>query len=117
MLGVCDIVIGILFIFQDWQPSGYIILALLMIYSFVFGSSIGPIVWLYVPEIIPSKIVPFATMTNWLGASICVIFTPIVIKLNDGNPYPVFLFFGAVTLIFFVMNVFLMVETKGRTKA
>jgi MFS transporter, SP family, arabinose:H+ symporter len=117
LLAVCDIVIGIFFIFQDWSASGYIILAFLIIYSFVFGSSIGPIVWLYVPEIIPSKIVPFATMTNWLGASICVIFTPIVIKLNNNNPYPVFFFFGAITFIFFIMNVFLMVETKGRTKA
>jgi len=69
-----------------------------------------------VPEIIPSKIVPFATMTNWLGASICVVFTPIVIKLNNKNPFPVFFFFGGVTILFYIMNVFLMVETKGKNK-
>ena len=49
MLAICDIVIGIFFIFQEWEASGYIILVFLVIYSFVFGSSIGPIVWLYVP--------------------------------------------------------------------
>jgi len=49
------------------------------VYMIVYGISLGPVVWLYVPEIIPAKIVPLATMMNWTGASICVIFTPIVI--------------------------------------
>lgn len=93
-----------------------IIFVLLIIYNVVYGATLGPIVWLYVPEIIPSKIVPLATMTNWFGASICVIFTPIIIKLNDNNPYPVFFFYGGVTFVFFIINFFLMVETKGRTK-
>jgi len=89
---------------------------LLIFYNIIYGATLGPIVWLYVPEIIPSKIVPFATMTNWLGASICVVFTPIVIKLNHKNPFPVFFFFGGVTILFYIMNVLLMVETKGKTK-
>jgi hypothetical protein len=76
---------------------------------------LGPVVWLYVPEIIPAKMVPFATMMNWLGCSLCVIFTPIVIGQDGTNKttYPVFFFFGAITMLFLVVNYCFMVETKG----
>lgn len=77
-LAIVDILIGILFVFSDWEPSGILIFVLLLIYMIIYGVSIGPSVWLYVPEIIPAKIVPLATMMNWLGCSLCVIFTPIV---------------------------------------
>jgi hypothetical protein len=46
---------------------------------------------------------------NWFGCSLCVIFTPIAIHDNDGNPYPVFFFYGAITLVFFVINWIFMV--------
>jgi len=70
----------------------------------IYGISLGPVVWLYVPEIIPARRVPWATMMNWFGASICVICTPIALAQNDGNPYPVFLFFGLVTVTLFIVN-------------
>lgn len=54
-------------------------------------------------------------MMNWFGCSLCVIFTPIAINANGGNPYPVFFFYGALTLIFYFLNLIFMVETKGRT--
>lgn len=114
-LAVTDIAIGILFIFDGWAPSGMFVFALLMIYMIIYGISLGPVVWLYVPEIIPAKIVPLATMMNWFGCSLCVIFTPIAINDNDGNPYPVFLFYGAITFFFFIINSVLMVETKGKS--
>jgi hypothetical protein len=114
-LGVIDILLAVLFLFPDWAPSGILILVLLILYMIVYGVSLGPVVWLYVPEIIPAKIVPFATMMNWTGASLVVIFTPILTQLNDNNPYPVFFFYGGITLVFFVINCFLMVETKGKS--
>lgn len=114
-LALTDIAIGILFIFDDWGPSGMFVFALLIVYMIIYGISLGPVVWLYVPEIIPAKIVPLATMMNWLGCSLCVILTPIAIHDNDNNPYPVFLFYGAITLLFFFVNLALMVETKGKS--
>lgn len=112
-LGIIDIVIGIFFIFNDFSASGYIIFGLLILYNLVYGISLGPVVWLYVPEIIPAKIVPLATMMNWLGCSISVIFTPIAINANDGNAFPVFFFFGGITLLFFIFNASAMIETRG----
>jgi hypothetical protein len=52
---------------------------------------------------------------TWLGSTISTILIPVVIDLNDGNPYPVFLIFGAVTLFFYRINLKYVVETKGKT--
>jgi MFS transporter, SP family, arabinose:H+ symporter len=112
-LGLIDIAIGVLFIFDKSTAYGYTIFGLLILYNIIYGISLGPVVWLYVPEIIPAKIVPLATMMNWIGCSICVVFMPIAIDANDGNPYPVFLFFGCITLVFFLVNFMTMIETKG----
>lgn len=92
-----------------------IIFVFLILFNIGYGATLGPIVWLYVPEIIPAKIVPFITMLNWFSASICVIFTPIAIDVNHNNADAVFFCFGGITLLFFVMNVFLLVETKNKT--
>ena len=54
-------------------------------------------------------------MMNWLASAICVILTPIVIDANGGNPYPVFFFYGGVTIALFFVNLIYMVETKGKT--
>jgi hypothetical protein len=81
----------------------------------IYGVSLGPVVWLYVPEIIPANVVPIATMMNWFGCSLCVILTPIVTKMA-GNSYPVFFFYGGITLIFYFINLIFMVETKGKTR-
>jgi hypothetical protein len=78
-LAICDISLGVLFLFIDsWQPSFWLIFTLLMAYMVIYGISIGPTVWLYVPEIIPAKIVPVATAFNWIGCSICIIILPVL---------------------------------------
>lgn len=66
-LGAIDMAIAVLFVLGGWEPSGYLIFLLLIAFNIVYGVTLGPIIWLYVPEIIPAKVVPLATMTNWLG--------------------------------------------------
>lgn len=53
---------------------------------------------------------------NWFGCSITVIGTPFVVEAV-GSSYPVFFFFGGISLIFAVVNFFLVIETKGLTAA
>ena len=48
-LAIVDIAIGILFVFSGWVGSGYFIFALLIVYMIIYGISIGPSVWMYVP--------------------------------------------------------------------
>ena len=74
-------------------------------YNIVYGISLGPAVWLYVPEIIPAKIVPFATTLNWIGGAITILINPIVSAAAGG--YTIFFIFGGVTLILFVINTLL----------
>jgi len=48
-LGICNIFIGIAFIFISWSASITLIFGLLIIYMIIYGISLGPTVWLYVP--------------------------------------------------------------------
>lgn len=48
-LGIIDILLGIVFIFEDWSASGYISFVLLLLYIIVFGCSTGVVTWIYVP--------------------------------------------------------------------
>ena len=81
---------------------------------FVYGISLGPVVRFYVPEIVPANAVPIATVMNWLSCSVCVIVTPIVNK-EYGNSAPMFLAFGCISVLLFIVNAVMMIETKGKT--
>lgn len=49
-VGIINIVIGIIFLFiNSWAPSFTVILALIGVFMVVFGFTLGPVVWLYVP--------------------------------------------------------------------
>jgi hypothetical protein len=74
----------------------------------IFGLTLGPITWLYVPEIIPANIVPFATVSNWIAATVVYTMTPIVISECGNNPSTLFFIFSGLTIFFFIMNVILM---------
>ena len=95
-VGALDIFIGISFLLLDqkWRPGFGLSMALIMIFNVLYGLSLGPVVWLYIPEICKKKIVPLATATYWCGCSLCVIVAPIVTSIMN-SPYAVFLFFGA----------------------
>lgn len=114
-VAICSLIVGFFFLAMHINGDHSLVfgaMGFIIAFMIIYGLTIGPAVWLYVPEIIPAKIVPPATFMNWLGVSISVIVTPIVIE-EVHSPYPVFLFFGAISLVFFVMNWFMVVETKG----
>ena len=43
-----------------------------------FGISLGPVVWLYIPEIVQANIIPFSTGVNWAAAACCMLLFPII---------------------------------------
>ena len=97
-------------------PGQALILAGLFIYMAVFGLSLGPIVWLYIPEIVQPKIVPFSTATNWICASLVIILFPILTdNVLNKNPAILFLFFTVWCFVSFVFNLKFVVETKDKT--
>ena len=39
----------------------------MFIYMSAYGLSFGPIIWLYIPEIVDPAILPFCAMMNWVA--------------------------------------------------
>lgn len=115
-LGVLSMLIGLVFylLYNKWEAGFGIGMVLIMVFNIVFGLSLGPVVWLYIPEIAEKKVVPLATATYWGGCSLCLIVAPIVTTAM-GTPYAVFLFFGCYTLLMMIPNYLLVVETKDQT--
>lgn len=49
-LGICDAFIGICYLFiKDVNWLGWVIMTLLIIYMMIYGATIGPVVWMYIP--------------------------------------------------------------------
>lgn len=91
------------------EPSKYIIL----IYIFSYGASLGPIVWLYLPEILPEKGVSVAAIANWVGCGILGFIFPILRKaIEIQGTFLIFL--GCCVLAMIYMSIFVK-ETKGKT--
>ena len=84
----------------------------LIIFMADFGLSLGPIVWLYIPEIVEPQIIPFTTLSNWAAAAVVMFLYPIL--SNSLGSGPVFLFFGLWCLISFFINQKYVIETKGK---
>ena len=56
------------------------IVASMCIFMVFFGITLGPLTSLYVLEIVEPKIVPYATMTNLLGATANILIFPLIPK-------------------------------------
>lgn len=108
----CIITLGLLTILGFLEidsVSRYIIL----LFMFSFGISLGPIVWIYVPEILPERGVSMATLANWVSCGIIGLCFPIV--KNAVTIQGTFLIFlGCCVAALFYMFFFIK-ETKGKT--
>jgi SP family sugar:H+ symporter-like MFS transporter len=67
------------FFIKDSNSSG-VALILVGIFMFIidFGLTIGPVVWLYIPEIINSEVIPYSIAVNWTSTSLVIILFPIL---------------------------------------
>lgn len=43
-----------------------------------FGLSLGPIIWLYMPEIVKPAFLPYSTMVNWATSALVILLFPII---------------------------------------
>lgn len=117
--GVACALISIGFFIKDSNSgaSEVMILIGLFFYMAVFGLSLGPVVWLYIPEIVQPKIVPYSTASNWISASLVIILFPIITdNILDKNPGILFVFFTVWCTGSVVFNYFFVLETKDKTE-
>ncbi len=111
-LGICDVFIGVCFVFIDqFAGSSWIIIVVLIFYMIIYGTTIGPTVWMYIPEIIPGSVVPVAATINFLSSACCLTLSPII-TASQGPAFTYFCF-GGITLVITLVNMFGMIESKG----
>jgi FtsH-binding integral membrane protein len=60
----------------DWTNPLIMVSFFTYIISFVI--TLGPIVWLYIPEVVQPNIVPYTTMTNWFCACLIITLFPVI---------------------------------------
>jgi SP family xylose:H+ symportor-like MFS transporter len=100
-------IIGVGFFIHDSNTDvgNVFILLGLVIFMANFGLSLGPVVWLYIPEIVQPSIVPFSTGVNWAGAALVMLLFPIITEiLPNKNPGYLFFFFSAWCVASFLIN-------------
>lgn len=85
----------------------------LALYVANFGMSLGPVFWLYIPEIVEPEMIPFPTLANWASSSLVVIFFPILTNLFS-SPLPLFIFFAGWGIVSYKVNGSYLIETKGK---
>ena len=106
---------GLLILINDSSPSnalGFTSIAMTFLYLFAFSLSLGPLIWVYQPEILPDKGISLSVICNWLFCTIVIFISPIMIE-KAGAYTAYFVFCGF--LIFSQLYMMKMLkETKGK---
>lgn len=80
--------------------------------------TVGPIIWLYVPEFVEPHVLPWATLSNWVVGSILSTIFPIVVDaLPNRNAGPFFIGLLVLNVISIIIIKMFAVETKDKTYA
>jgi sugar porter (SP) family MFS transporter len=85
---------------------------MIFVYIVAFECSLGPIVWLYIPEILPDVGVGAAVLFNWIFATIVVLTYPQIPSIDTA-----FMIYGCCMAAGIVFMVFFVKETKDKTAA
>jgi hypothetical protein len=104
--------IGFFVQLPDSQGVQVLIIICLIMFVSSFVITLGPITWLYIPEIVQPPTVPYITIINWVLACLIITVFPMVKDYTS----LIFLFFFGISVVNFVMCYFLMVETKGKNE-
>jgi len=110
---MCSLTLFLLMLFC-WlsleEPTKYLILLFIL----SFGVSLGPVVFVYLPEILPEKGVGIAIMANWFSCFLIGLLFPIFVdKINIEG---CFLIFCIITIVGLVFIKFCVLETRFRSK-
>jgi MFS transporter, SP family, arabinose:H+ symporter len=99
------------------KVQGFVGLILILLFIASFAGCIGPVFWILMSEIFPSRIrglaMSAAVFTNWLANFLVVLFFPWMFKNAGGSATFGFLAVMALAMILFTWKV--VPETSGRT--
>jgi len=110
----CLLLMGI---FMEFSSTTMKLVSISMTYLFLFsyGISLGPVIWVYEPEILPDSGISLVVISNWFFCGLVIFSTPILIeKIGISALY--FIFMSFVIIFQFYLH-FYMKETKGMSAA
>jgi SP family arabinose:H+ symporter-like MFS transporter len=112
---VCLFAVGLCF-YLDFTDGPWLVLFILAFIAF-FASSLGPIPWVLISEIFPTRTrgiaMSFCTVVLWVGVLAITQFTPVLLQ-QIGGAFTFWLFMlNAIVLLWFVWKK--VPETKQRT--
>ena len=87
---------------------------LILIYILSFGLSLGPVLWVYLPEILPEKGVGLASMANWFSCFVVGLLFPILVQ--QIKIYGCFLIFCVISVLGLFFIKISVLETQHKTK-
>lgn len=109
------LIIGFLFLTE--HAEGMLLLILILIFIASFAFSLGPVVWVILSEIYPTRIrgraMSIATMAVWIGTTMIGQFIPL--SLDRLGPAVTFWIFGFFCIPTMWIGWKIMPETKGKT--
>ncbi len=125
-MGLCLLMVGISIqydIFKDFVigstviPKGYLVIAFIVGYIAFFASSLGPIVWVVMSEIFPTKIrgraMSISTVALWIACFAVSMAFPVMLERLPA--ITTFGIFALMCAIMFVFTLIVLPETKGKT--
>jgi SP family arabinose:H+ symporter-like MFS transporter len=108
-------VIGLLFVFN--VQSSYLLLSFILLFIACFAFSYGPVIWVLLSEIYPSrlraKVMSIAVLSLWIGTALVGQLTPVM--LQSLRPQGTFCAFALLTLPALYLGLFVIPETKGKS--
>ncbi|GMA60103.1 sugar porter family MFS transporter [Alicyclobacillus fastidiosus] len=103
--------------FHTGQTAGYLVLVFILLFVAAFAVSFGPIVWLVMAEIFPTRIrgraTAIASVALW--AADYAVSQSFPVLLNSVGVASTFWTFGILSLVAFVFTMALVPETKGKS--
>jgi sugar porter (SP) family MFS transporter len=114
-MGVSQLLLGAAFKIEN--ISGSAILALILLYIAFFAMAMGPIVWVVLSEIFPTRMrgsaMAIATVALWIADFAVTLSFPVIAdRLNESTA---FWFYALMCAVDFLFMLFLLPETKGQT--
>lgn len=105
------------FEFNSASPSSMLILTFILVFVAAFAISFGPVVWLVISEIFPTRIrgraTAIASVALWAADYLVSQSFPVL--LSGVGPAKTFWMFGVMSILAFVFTISVVPETKGRS--
>lgn len=113
-MGISLVLLALTFITH--HTEGFLVMFCIMGFIASFGFSLGPVVWVLIPEIFPnhyrSEGVAISVFIMWAANFLVSVTFPILLKILEGNAFFIYAIMCALCLIFSIIK---LRETKGKT--